>query len=704
MAHLLLHPERAARTGFSVDSEHQDERLEARKARRRARAAAEQGEEPLKESIEIPSSVHRETDASDEQTMASKKLLDALREEGNERVSSVRVAADYAESKRRAAEERRRTERAETLDTEQAGSLQAYEVIASRWDNALRLSHATDLQTLLEEQRALCNELIGAKDTIIEDCRRELKARDDEYVKNLRAQASDIDTLMQYMTEQIDQLNKEYAQQLEQIERTFMQERGELLEQARAEWKEYMDARREGEEEYVQNQTKRIAENESMIDQMYITGSEEYSQLKIKLETDIQNLEQQLMQMRATYQLNAEKLEYNYQVLKKRDEENTILATQQKRKINRLHDQLNGLKKKIQKLQKQYHDENAALTEDYKRIAEQFQELQKKFQHFQATDVSRYDQVFEMNEETNVALAKKLLAADQILFEQQLGLQWLPPHELVFDSSNEAGEELAQAEAAYHEEHPEEAPMEPVEQVSQETIRRVFDLLCDEAGFLLEAKLDKLLAPLSATEQSLVKLDTMFKALGIDSQQDIVRLAKYFIKKRDSEEDADPGSEASAPELVHPNEVSRALKEFAADHRQIKGFNRQQEELVSGKNHRRNFWADLLEVVPEDHDRVWDALLGGLEKYSTVLEERASAIESVDNLKLQNSELRMLLQQYVGSEVCSRKMCLERAATAASPNAHSTVHPLHASQATQALVLPPSSHIASMAPESASTA
>ena len=36
--------------------------------------------------------------------------------------------------------------------------------------------------------------------------------------------------------------------------------------------------------------------------------TEEYNKLKIKLETDIQTLEQQLEEMRATYQLNTEKV------------------------------------------------------------------------------------------------------------------------------------------------------------------------------------------------------------------------------------------------------------------------------------------------------------------------------------------------------------------------------------------------------------
>ena len=64
--------------------------------------------------------------------------------------------------------------------------------------------------------------------------------------------------------------------------------------------------------------------------------SEEYNMLKIKLETDIQVLEQQLAQMKGTYQLNMEKLEYNYQVLKKREEENAIILAAQKRRVTKL--------------------------------------------------------------------------------------------------------------------------------------------------------------------------------------------------------------------------------------------------------------------------------------------------------------------------------------------------------------------------------
>lgn len=47
--------------------------------------------------------------------------------------------------------------------------------------------------------------------------------------------------------------------------------------------------------------------------------------------------------MRATYQLNTEKLEYNYRVLTERDMENSATLAHQKRKLTKLKDALSAL-------------------------------------------------------------------------------------------------------------------------------------------------------------------------------------------------------------------------------------------------------------------------------------------------------------------------------------------------------------------------
>ncbi len=54
------------------------------------------------------------------------------------------------------------------------------------------------------------------------------------------------------------------------------------------------------------------------------------------------------------YQLNTEKLEYNYRVLVERDHENQATINQQKRKISRQRDILSGLKGRYAETDRKY--------------------------------------------------------------------------------------------------------------------------------------------------------------------------------------------------------------------------------------------------------------------------------------------------------------------------------------------------------------
>jgi dynein regulatry complex protein 1 len=131
--------------------------------------------------------------------------------------------------------------------------------------------------------------------------------------------------------------------------------------------------------------------------------------------------------MKATYQLNQEKLEYNFQILQKREEENAKTKAQQKRKITKLQDMLTNLKKKLVKQIKQFNDENQQLSDEYKRVTDMFNDLQLKSKHFLAVDLKKFQDIWKMNEEQCKELARNLLEADRIINEQQLGLEWQSP-------------------------------------------------------------------------------------------------------------------------------------------------------------------------------------------------------------------------------------------------------------------------------------
>ncbi|XP_074606575.1 dynein regulatory complex protein 1-like [Acropora palmata] len=722
--------------GPSVDSAAAEERIAARRIRiqRRLEAAKREasGEDATKKK---PVDSEKDALKSRKQMEDSRQRLVKLKSDGTELVTNVHVAADARESMRRLEEEDRRRQRNEKLEAEAKSAIEKFEEITKKWEYALLKEIPQDLNSMLMEQKAACDNMIDEKNKLIHDFQQELKSKDDQYVKDLKKAAEDVDLMVERMDEQMKQLTKAFREELTQIEKAFVTERADLIESNRKKWETAMQQRRDKEVEYMESRRKRVEDYENQLQTLRVQDAEEYNMVKIKLETDVQILEQQLQQMKATYQLNQEKLEYNFQVLKKRDEENTITKSQQKRKITRLQDVLNNLKQKLAKQEKQYKEDNQALTDDYKRITEQFRELQKKSRHFQTMDQKKFQDIWSMNEEQVKELVHNVMEEDRIIHEQQLGLPWQPPDLTFMDdtrpeettvkpkekqmSATQVAHEIMSAGGTDDgEDDMEEGSVGRVVQqdgknagrkLSAKTIKAILELICDEAGFLVESKLTKLLAPLERDEQSLMKLDAIFAALGVDTEEDIYLLSNYFLnrgqRQKDEEQlakesstregkdedekeckedtgalpeegdkkDDDSSVDMSIDEkesqsssvkahlsemmqLIHPNEVVKALRQFAQDNCQPQKESKKQSiKLATGTGREaildESFWPKMSSVIDVKKERVWSALLDGFEKYLSVLTERASLIQETDALRQQNAELRMLLHQYVNSRV-----------------------------------------------------
>jgi len=65
-------------------------------------------------------------------------------------------------------------------------------------------------------------------------------------------------------------------------------ERTELLEQHQKKWDQMMTERRQKEVDYMAAREQRVEEFEQQLQEMRIQDAEEYNQVKIKLETDVQ--------------------------------------------------------------------------------------------------------------------------------------------------------------------------------------------------------------------------------------------------------------------------------------------------------------------------------------------------------------------------------------------------------------------------------
>ncbi|KAA6420207.1 MAG: coiled-coil domain-containing protein [Trebouxia sp. A1-2] len=581
-----------------------------------------------------------------QQVSDSQSRLLKLKTERDLDVSAVRVTGDERESQRRSKEEEERQVLRERLLTEAESSVQLNAEVASRWGHLFRLEVPQELHQEMLSQQAACDTIIASKDAIVAAMRSELHDKDDEYVRMLKQQGEDVDLLLLNMGKQLEDMQTAYRNELAQIDDAYMQERAEVVKSNRVEVEGLFDKRSSAEQAFLERYMAAAEAYERQLEDLRCADAEDYNLLKVRLETDIQTLEQHLESMRAAYQLNQEKLDYNYRVLLERDAENQATITQQKRKISKQRDLLSTLMQRYSQHEKKFAEANMRLTEEYKHITEHFKDLQAKFSHFQQADLNKYQAIWQMKQEEVHAVAHKLLAADRVIHEQQLGWQWQGPDEdalLAGPHSPQATRTLAgcmkktSSQKAGKEE--EQAAEEAVSQdevttrLQEPTYFGALQLLCDEAGFLVDSKAHKMLASLPKhQDEQLVHAESVVKALGVtDGASFDALMAALSVGEPEG-----TGSQSMGdPTLIHPADAVNRLRDF------VEAENEQEQE----------YWQRLGNVVDDKLCRVYGAIEKNLQSYHQLLKDRASGLRQVEQMQQANQELRALLNQYLASPV-----------------------------------------------------
>lgn len=352
---------------------------------------------------------NKNTSKSKIQMGVSYKHIHQTRNNGNELVTNIQAGVTAREMQRRQLELGEAEMWKMKRNAEMEISKEASAIIDQNWLRLEKMGQPYGLKDQLSKQKDECNAMLAGKDNYIGLYSSVLKTKEEEYVKELKRQSEEIDRLLERMNEQYMKYESTTADELVTIEGAFVQERIELINANSKEVEQLFESRKVSEIKFTNDKEDRVDDQDSHLEKIRVTDSEEYNVVKIKLETDVQFLEQQLQQMSATYQLNMEKLEYNHQVLKKREEENGTILSSQKRKINRLSEHLNVLRLKSTKQEKMFQNENSLLHSDFKNLSEQYKELQKKVQHFKNTDNKKFKDVWSMNEDESKELMRKIL-------------------------------------------------------------------------------------------------------------------------------------------------------------------------------------------------------------------------------------------------------------------------------------------------------
>ena len=231
-----------------------------------------------------------------------------MRNAGTELVSNVEVAAQAREFERRQESHETKKLRIKKLADEADQSLEKFEAIRRRWNGSQAREIPQELRDALNDQVKACDDLLSGKNVLIADLNRELKSSEDEYVKTLKKQYDDLEIVAQRMEEQYKTMDGAYRDEIKEIVNALDTQFGQRI----IVWQQKASDRRETEERFMETRLDLRNEQQNGIDDLRMRDAEDLHATKIKLETDVQILEQQLESMRASYQLNQEKLEYNF--------------------------------------------------------------------------------------------------------------------------------------------------------------------------------------------------------------------------------------------------------------------------------------------------------------------------------------------------------------------------------------------------------
>jgi len=686
---------------FDTNVPDKEERKRVRQARIEARNATNDPQLNGKTKNEVEEETSRYK--GQQQIADSLAHLDKKKSSGIDSVTMVRVEADWRESQRRISEEQQRQERLRALQEEAVRSGKQNASVEMRWSQLLQKTMPQELYESIHGQKQACADILASKDSLIREFNLQLKAKDEEYVRALKQQSEDVEEVLERMRAEFKDLQEEYEVELESVEDAFLSDRTKLLERNKEEIDALFDKRKTAELDFMDQKQKREEMYQKEVEDLIVHDQEEYNKLKIKLETDIQTLEQQLEEMQATYQLNTEKLEYNYRVLTERDNENSSTLQQLKRKQSKLKDTLSTMVQRYHETDTRDRKRNEELTEEYRRITKQYKDLQAKFRHFEVSDNKQFEELWGMHEEEVAKMVEKVLKADEIIQTQQLGWKWLPPDlSALYAASRtgslaggtneskgldgaEAGAPASVGEAAAggdkeqpaaSEDIPDEDPA--ARMVSGAKMKAMMQLLVSEAGFLVDTKVKEALDSFLPEESELAQAESLLRALGVEHENDVEALLSYFFPNPEDDEDnplENPGGEdADAPQaflelqrLISPDGVVKAISSFVASRKTSHGkrdvaaatahakTGDGEEEApvaaVDSVNEEVEYWRRASSVVSEDTIRVWEQLEKALQDYNTILSQRSSCIDEVQDLRRQNASLKELLSTYLGARV-----------------------------------------------------
>ncbi|KAI8439458.1 hypothetical protein MSG28_013235 [Choristoneura fumiferana] len=433
-----------------VTSQDPDERKAARALRiKRRQEAIKRAEAPPEEGT-----TEEEPGLIEQATASAAEELQRLALDGAAKVTNVKVTTDEREVIRRALFTDKQTRSMQKIEEEALDAQTQYEAISGNWDVMMSIKDPLDIDAAMKEQKRKCDALLEQKSKLIK-------------------QAIEI-------------------------------EREAMVDHNNKRWEALYKQRDKEEVAHMEYKFEQLEAHKQEMEAIMWDHHEKFREAKIELESLIQELQKELEKLKSTCIINTEKIGYNYQVLKKREEENVFVRSQQKRKLNKMSDVANSLRAKIRKAAEDGAIEEIKADSEIIKLMQAMDDLEKKSGHFSHVNNYKFSQVWRMSAARCLELSKDLRRAEH---EEANKCQVVA---VASKDSIDSRNMVAKT-------------------AKDKLVRHILQLVADNTGFLVEDRLLKLIEKFQLTSRNLCTLDAIFMALEIQAEEDVELLCKIFL-------------------------------------------------------------------------------------------------------------------------------------------------------------------------------
>ncbi|XP_017035355.1 dynein regulatory complex protein 1 homolog [Drosophila kikkawai] len=643
----------------------------------------------------------------EKQLEVSGEALDELVRFGNVLVTNVRVANERRELNRRVYEATQKSRVQAKLQAESLETVARFADIKARWKELEEINEPMMLWDQIEEQKKRIAAIMGRKDEMIAACQQEVNRMNAKYEFDRERQAQDLCGLVERVDHQVETLKEAYKQHLLLLRHTIEEERQIFAASAVEKWRTFFDAMNANFEEKANLVRSREQFYARQTQQINESQEELTKSTRIRLEKECERLELELRRTRDNVLMNSEKLDYNYEVLQKRNEENAIINGQQKRRVARLQEAIGRTRRGLRGHCLTGKRNIARLSGDIYKLHANINDMEAKAHQARLNNREKFDRIWDINYRELSVLVERIYRIDRTIHDQQLAMPWLrpvPPIPNINQAKMRPNNVLQKFDmrigrlpknrslssggrgASSKQHRPDIKDLPPD---SLRLMRTLIRQLSDRGGFLIEERLLEILEPYSEEDKCLVRIDNIFAALHIRHLRDVQELtrmflpytycptcqpeglsprkcAKVFLKDRkplrDQELHSDHSEEDSPRDcpnhylVMEPALCLHAMNLFTTKmHQQM--HEQERSGVSSSSRHMvtplqitdaeiRDFWRQFAACFPPAKRKLWKTLEHGLNHYVEVLKMRVQYDAEVVFLRRQNEELRHLLQKF----------------------------------------------------------